>query len=131
MTPTILIVEDQDDIAQLARLILQSEGYATAIADSGEEGLRQLDEAPADLVLLDVMLPGIDGWEVCRRIRTAPALARVPILLFTVRNARDDDHRPEFALADGLVTKPFARSELLEAVAATLAAKAAPGSHAA
>lgn len=122
MSHTILVIEDQDDIAALARLILQGAGYTVLLAGSGEAGLRLLEEQqPVDLLLLDIMLPGIDGWEVCRRIRASSTRAALPILLFTVRSAKSYDERPEYALVNGMITKPFDRQDLLAMVASCVA----------
>ncbi len=119
--PTILIIEDQEDIASLTALILRDEGYHVLIAGSGEEGLRLLAEITIDLLLLDIMLPGIDGWEVCRRIRAYAHLAPFPIYAFTVRTAKTDENRPEGAYLDGVIAKPFFREELITAVQTALA----------
>jgi DNA-binding response OmpR family regulator len=121
MEHTVLIIEDQDDIATLAALILRKEWYVPLVAGSGEEGLCMLETHPVDLLLLDIMLPGIDGWEVCRHIRADARLATLPILAFTVRTGRSDEIRPEVALINGTIAKPFHRADLVQAVQTTLA----------
>jgi len=125
MPNTILIIEDQDDIAALVALILGGEGYTVITAPCGEEGLRQLAEQAVDLVLLDLMLPDIDGWDVCRHMRATAPLADIPILLFTVRRTQLDADWPERAMVNGIINKPFEREALLAMVQATLAEPAA------
>jgi CheY-like chemotaxis protein len=80
-----------------------------------------LDAQHVDLLLLDIMLPGIDGWEVCRRIRATAALVTLPILLFTVRSADTDEDQPERTLVNGVIAKPFLRDHLIGAVQQMLA----------
>ncbi|MHB0934856.1 MAG: response regulator transcription factor [Armatimonadota bacterium] len=122
MAHTILIIEDQRDIAELVALILGGEGYGVLIAGCGEEGLRQLVEQAVDLVLLDLMLPDIDGWDICRHMRATESLADIPILLFTVRRTQLDGDWPGRAMVNGIINKPFEREALLAMVQQTLEA---------
>jgi two-component system copper resistance phosphate regulon response regulator CusR len=121
MSQTILVIEDQDDIATLAQYILESAGYAVLLAGSGEDGLRLLETQSVDLLLLDLMLPGIDGWEVLQRLRASATWADLPVLLFTVCHARLTDDHPELSLANGMIAKPFERQVMLATIARTLA----------
>jgi len=118
MSSTILIVEDEHAVARGIQYALQQEGYTVALARSGEEGLEiAVGQAP-DLVVLDVRLPGIDGFEVLRRLRAAGSKA--PVLMLT---ARDDEVDKVIGLelgADDYVTKPFGLRELLSRVKALL-----------
>jgi DNA-binding response OmpR family regulator len=118
MGATILIVEDEFPVARGIQYALQQEGYTVAIARTGEEGLDvALREAP-DLVVLDVRLPGIDGFEVLRRLRAGGSKA--PVLVLT---ARDDEVDKVIGLelgADDYVTKPFSLRELLSRIKALL-----------
>jgi DNA-binding response OmpR family regulator len=118
MSATILIVEDEHAVARGIEYALQQEGYTVVLARSGEEGLEiAVGQAP-DLVLLDVRLPGIDGFEVLRRLRAAGSKA--PVLMLT---ARDDEVDKVIGLelgADDYVTKPFGLRELLSRVKALL-----------
>ncbi|HEX5148408.1 MAG TPA: response regulator transcription factor [Candidatus Limnocylindrales bacterium] len=118
MAATILIVEDEHAVARGIQYALQQEGYTVALARSGEEGLEiAVGQAP-DLVVLDVRLPGIDGFEVLRRLRAAGSKA--PVLMLT---ARDDEVDKVIGLelgADDYVTKPFGLRELLSRVKALL-----------
>lgn len=123
MTSTILLIEDNDDIRELTELMLTGAGYTVLTAPSGEEGLALLADHDADLLILDIMLPGINGWTVCRQAREDPRTAALPILIFTVRSERMDEYRPERAMANGLLSKPFVREELLCQVAQLLDAE--------
>ncbi len=97
--PQLLMIEDDARLATMVGEYLKQSGYGVAHAGDGETGLAMLQDAPVDLVVLDLMLPGIDGLEVCRRIRAQPGeAARVPVLMLTAkvqkkrRNARSDQH---------------------------------------
>src|SRR5215213_5587664 len=117
MTETILLVDDEQHIIDLAKMYLEQEGWKTTSATDGVVALQRiLDEKPA-LVVLDLMLPGLDGWEVCRRVR---AQSDVPIIMLT---ARSDDIDKIVGLelgADDYMTKPFNPRELVARVKAIL-----------
>ena len=116
-TGPVLIVEDDPNIAELVARYLKTAGFPTLIAHDGREGLAVLRERQPQFVILDLMLPGLDGWEVCREIRRG---SNVPILLLT---AREDemDRVLGFSLgADDYVVKPFSPRELVERVKAIL-----------
>ncbi len=117
----ILVIEDERDIADFIRRGLILKGYEVHVAYSGEEGLSIAHEQPPDLVILDLMLPGIDGIEVCQRFRAAGA---VPIIMLTARDSVADKIEGLDAGADDYVTKPFSFEELLARVRATLRRKA-------
>ncbi|HEY8475674.1 MAG TPA: response regulator transcription factor, partial [Chloroflexota bacterium] len=115
--PTILVVDDERSIVQLARLYLQNDGYRVETATNGREALEKVRSVQPALVVLDLMLPEIDGWEVCRRLRRE---SDVPIIILT---ARGDDVDRIVGLelgADDYVTKPFNPRELLARVKAVL-----------
>jgi DNA-binding response OmpR family regulator len=113
----ILVIEDEPDIASFIRRGLTYKGYEVEVALDGESGLRAFGEASPDLVLLDLMLPGIDGVDVCRRLR---ATSDVPIIVLTARDAVSDKIAGLDAGADDYVTKPFAFDELLARIRAAL-----------
>ena len=113
----ILLVEDEASIVQLVRLYLERAGARVLVATSGPSGLELHAREQPDLVVLDVMLPGVDGWEVCRRIR---ASATTPILMLTARRAEDDRVQGLDLGADDYVTKPFSPRELVSRVRAIL-----------
>ena len=118
MSATILIVEDEHAVARGIQYALQQEGYTVALARSGEEGLEIAVSQAPDLIVLDVRLPGMDGFEVLRRLRAAGSKA--PVLMLT---ARDDEVDKVIGLelgADDYVTKPFGLRELLSRVKALL-----------
>ncbi len=117
---TILIVEDEPDIAELVAHTLTRAGYRTVLAASGPDALAQVRRAPPALVILDLMLPGLDGLAVCQAIRADPTTAAVPILILTAR-AQESDRVAGLELgADDYVTKPFSPRELAARVAALL-----------
>ena len=113
----ILIVDDDPNILSMLRRTLGFEGYAVSVAPDGEAALRAVDLERPDLVVLDLMLPGIDGLEVCRRLR---ARAGVPILLLTARGSVPDRVAGLDAGADDYLPKPFAVDELLARLRALL-----------
>jgi DNA-binding response OmpR family regulator len=113
----VLVIEDEHSIANVVRIALQRDGYRVAVVTSGEAGLIELDRSPFGLVVLDIGLPGIDGLEVCRRIRTR---SNVPIIFLT---ARDDEIDRVVGLelgADDYLPKPFSPRELAARVKAVL-----------
>lgn len=113
----VLVVEDEPNIAEFIRRGLTYKGYEVDVAHTGEEALDMAWERPVDLVILDLMLPGIDGIEVCRRLRAAGDVA---IIVLTARDKIDDKVEGLEAGADDYVTKPFAFEELLARVRAAL-----------
>ena len=118
MAATILIVEDEHAVARGIQYALQQEGYEVAVARSGEEGLDIATHQAPDLVVLDVRLPGMDGFEVLRRLRAAGA--KMPVLVLT---ARDDEVDKVIGLelgADDYLTKPFGLRELMSRIKALL-----------
>jgi DNA-binding response OmpR family regulator len=114
---TILLIEDEPEIADLLKLFFEKEGFRISHAASGERGLERLDERTPRVVLLDIGLPGIDGIEVCRRIR---ARSDVPIIMLTARDAEVDKVVGLELGADDYVTKPFSPRELVARVKAVL-----------
>ena len=109
----ILVVEDDRDVAQLVQLLLEEEGYKVSAAVSGEAGLSNYFTYGADLVLLDVKIPGMDGWEVCHNLRLA---STVPIVMMT-GCARPADIANGLSLgANGYICKPFGAAELLSCI---------------
>jgi len=128
MSSRVLIVEDEPDIRELVVHHLKREGYQVSAASSGEEALRQVQAAPPDLVLLDLMMPAMDGLEVCRRLRQDPATAMLPIVMLTAKGDEVDRVLGLEIGADDYVVKPFSPKELLARVRAVLRrSRPAPG----
>ena len=118
---TILIVEDNEKNMKLARDVLQSRGYATLEAVTGEDGVRVAIEKKPDLVLMDIQLPGINGIEALRRVRADPECARIPIVAFTASVMSTDRSQITEAGFDGFIGKPINLKEFLETVKQVLA----------
>ena len=116
----ILVVEDHADIAELITHYLQKAGHAPEVVTNGTAVVPRLVEAPADLVLLDLMLPGMDGLLVCQAIRQEPKTATTPIVMLTARGEETDRVRGLELGADDYVTKPFSPKELVARVTAHL-----------
>jgi DNA-binding response OmpR family regulator len=123
---TILVVEDEQSIGALVRTYLERDGYQPVWVRSGEEALVELPRHPIRLVVLDVGLPGIDGFEVCRRVRARSA---VPIIMLTARDEEIDRVAGLEVGADDYVTKPFSPRELVARIKAVLR-RVEPGSRA-
>ena len=118
--PTILVAEDDEQIAVLMRYNLEAEGYAVEEAARGDEAELKISEHAPDLVLLDWMLPGLSGIELCRRLRARRETERLPIIMLTARGEEEDRIRGLATGADDYVVKPFSIRELLARVRALL-----------
>jgi two-component system phosphate regulon response regulator PhoB len=116
----ILIVEDEEDILELVRYNLSREGYQTTGASSGEEALKLVKSSSPDLVLLDLMLPGIDGLEVCRQLKNNERTKSVPVVMLTARGEESDVVTGLEMGADDYITKPFSPRVLAARVKAVL-----------
>jgi len=116
----ILIVEDNDKNMKLARDVLQAKGYTTLEAVTGEEGVSMALAHRPDLVLMDIQLPSIDGFEAFRRIRSHPDTQAIPVVAFTASVMSSDRHRITDAGFDGFIGKPINLKEFLETVRKTL-----------
>jgi two-component system alkaline phosphatase synthesis response regulator PhoP len=114
------VIEDSADIANLIAHYLQGAGYVTTVEASGSDGLRAARAAPPDAVILDLMLPGMDGLHVCQALRGEPATAAIPIIMLTARGEESDRVRGLELGADDYVTKPFSPKELVARVGALL-----------
>jgi two-component system phosphate regulon response regulator PhoB len=120
MAATILIVEDEEDVALLLRYNLEAEGFRVLSAASGDEAIEQIQQTVPDLILLDWMLPGLSGIELCRRWRSREETARVPIIMITARGEEAERVRGLATGADDYVVKPFSVPELVARVNALL-----------
>ena len=117
MAISVLIVEDDANIRELLQLYLEKDGYAVTLAADGGQGLEKFRSIKPDLVLLDVMMPVMDGWEVCKAIR---AEGDTPVIMLTAKGETDDKVAGLKAGADDYVTKPFEMKELLARIEAVL-----------
>jgi DNA-binding response OmpR family regulator len=103
----VLVVEDDDDVRKLVMIRLERLGFPVRGAATGEAGLESAQAEPPQLLLLDIYLPGIDGWEVLRRLREDEQLARTPVLVISVRDPNGDPFE-----VDGYLVKPFRAAEI-------------------
>ncbi len=118
MPKKILIIEDEKDIQELLQLYLKREGYDVHIAKDGETGLRKASQERYDLILLDLMLPQMDGLEICRNLRSRPQTSDIPIIMITAK-AEESDRIVGLEIgADDYITKPFSPREVLARVKA-------------
>ena len=117
MATSVLVVEDDRNIGELLQLYLEKEGYAVTIATDGGQGLQKFRAIHPDLVLLDVMMPVMDGWAVCRAIRTE---SQTPIIMLTAKSETEDKITGLRTGADDYITKPFEMRELLARIEAVL-----------
>jgi two-component system, sensor histidine kinase and response regulator len=111
-SPRILVVDDNADNRALARAVIEDEGYEAIVAATGEEGIRAFEAEPPDCVLLDVRMPGMDGFEVCARIRVLPGGADVPVVFLTALRDVDTFDQALRAGGDDFLTKPVRPTEL-------------------
>ena len=117
MAISVLIVEDDRNIAELLQMYLEKEGYAVTVAYDGGQGMSKFRAIKPDLVLLDVMMPVMDGWAVCRSIR---AESQTPVIMLTAKSETDDKVQGLKAGADDYITKPFEMKEVLARIEAVL-----------
>ena len=116
----VLVIDDEENIIEFIRLGLRYEGFHVESASDGEQGVTAAQRINPDLVILDVMMPGIDGLEVCRRLRDNPTTHDVPILMLTAKDEVKDRIIGLKTGADDYLTKPFDFDELLERIRAIL-----------
>lgn len=117
----ILIVEDEESLLKLESILLTSKGYEVRGVANGKAALEALAEEAPDLVLLDIMLPEIDGFEVCRRIKENPDTSHIPVIMLTAKKSREDMARGENVGADWYITKPFKSAMVIETIQRFLA----------
>jgi two-component system response regulator RegX3 len=113
----ILVVEDESSFSEALSYVLTKEGYQVTVADTGDGAIKAFDKEGADLVLLDLMLPGLSGTEVCRQIRTR---SQVPIIMLTAKDSEVDKVVGLELGADDYVTKPYSKAELIARIKAVL-----------
>jgi len=123
---SIFVVEDEEDILELLKFHLGHEGYAVTTAASGEAAVKGISRKPPDLVLLDLMLPGLDGLEVCRTLKKDPRTAGIPIVMLTAKGEESDVIAGLELGADDYITKPFSMKVLIARVRTVLRRKHEP-----
>ncbi|HUL61471.1 MAG TPA: response regulator [Methanocella sp.] len=117
MPNKIMVVDDEPDVVDLVKLVLESDGFEVYTAYSGKEALEKIGKVMPDLVLLDIMMPQMDGWEVYSRIRANPKTKDIPVAMLTAKSQSIDKMIGLHVVkVDDYITKPFGRSELLERV---------------
>ena len=116
----VLVIEDEQDVAELIRYNLAKEGYEVRVVANGVDGLKQARESRPDMILLDIMVPQLNGWEVCRRLKQEPDTREVPVIMVTGRVEEGDKVLGFEMGADDYVTKPFSPRELLARIRAVI-----------
>lgn len=112
----IMVVDDEECLLKIETMLLTSRGYQVCSLKNGKDALECIEKEPPDLVLLDVMLPGINGFEVCRQIKSNPLTSHIPVILLTAKTGSEDKAMGEKVNADGYITKPFRASMLMETI---------------
>ena len=112
----ILVVEDEETLLELESILLTSKGYNVEVAMDGKSALELVANMKPDLVLLDIMIPEIDGFEVCRQIKANEATRHIPVIMLTAKKSRDDCVMGEQVGADLYITKPFKTSMVIESI---------------
>jgi excisionase family DNA binding protein len=110
--PVVLIVDDDDRLREFVRVNLEMEGYSVVEAGNAEEGLAAVEEQPPDLILLDVMMPGVDGWEMLRRIQERHGVGAIPVIMFSGKV--DEPDATAARGTQGFLGKPFDPTQLIE-----------------
>jgi len=124
----ILVVDDEKDLLNLMKRLLTRGGFEVITASDGKEGLEKVHSEAPDLMILDINMPVMDGWEVCRKIRRDPLYKHLPIIMLTVRRTKADELKGFDLGGDEYVTKPFSPTELLARVKTVLRRSSGGGS---
>ncbi len=113
----ILLVDDEPEIVILTRMMLEKEGHEVIVAKNGAECFERLNTETPDLILLDIMMPEDDGWEICRKIKGDEKTRGIPVAMFTVRTSDDSVEKSiEYSHADAHINKPFDMKKLLRTI---------------
>ena len=121
MAYNILVVDDEPNILLSLQFLMKQKGYEVRTATNGEEALKELGLETPDLILLDVMMPKPDGYEVCQTIRATPEWENIPVIMLTAKGREVEMEKGLAMGADDYITKPFATQELVEKIQAILA----------
>lgn len=120
MATQVMVIDDEEDYRIIIQEVLRSAGMEVRLASDGQEGLKLLKEKPAEIVLVDWMMPRMDGEQFCRAMRAEPTLKDLPVLMLTVRQTADEELEALHFGVDDFVVKPFKAPELLARVRAAL-----------
>jgi len=112
----ILIVEDEESLLKLESILLSTKGYIVTGVMDGRAAMKEIIVNKPDLVLLDIMLPGMDGYEVCKLIKDSPETADIPVVILTARKSSQDYDRGREVCADAYITKPFKSAVVIETI---------------
>jgi CheY-like chemotaxis protein len=113
----IMLVDDEPDIRLIERIILEKSGYEVVETESGEECIEKLKNEKPDIILLDVMMPGINGWETAKRIKENENTKEIPVIMVTVRGSEEDMTKSfQYGKGDGHVSKPIIKEKLLKTI---------------
>lgn len=113
----IMIVDDEPDILYLVKRILEREGYEVVDASNGEDALKKVKGEKPDLILLDVMMPGMDGWDVCKKLKEDPKTKDTTVAMLTVKSEDEDKVQSfDYAIADWHISKPIEREKFIKTV---------------
>jgi two-component system response regulator VicR len=113
----IMVIDDEPDLVEVVKLILESDGYQVVTANGGQEALEKMGKEMPDLVLLDIIMPRMDGWEVFSRIKSDQKTKDIPVIMLTAKDQRIDKLIGLHVVrVDDYITKPFGRSELLASI---------------
>ncbi len=113
---TIMVVDDEQEIVTVVRLMLERKGFNVRCAYSGQQVFADLEEQKPDLIILDVMMPEMDGLEVLRRLKTAPETSSIPVVMLTALDQHEDIVRGYETGADYYIPKPFTKDQLLDGI---------------
>lgn len=115
-TAKILVVDDEPEITEIIEAFLENAGYVVKVENSPEKAIRLAREIKPDLILLDIMMPGIDGYTICNRIKEDPGMGNIPVIFLTGKDSKDDQGRSFQVGGDMFIKKPFSCERLLEIV---------------
>ncbi len=115
-TPAILLVDDEPNIVMSLEFLMRKNGYQVGIARNGTEALAAIDQTPYDLILLDVMMPDVDGYQVCRQLRQRPDRAATKVIFLSAKSQPADVQKGYAAGADLYIPKPFSTRQLMQKV---------------
>jgi len=113
---TVLLIEDEQNLSELIQFRLEANGYKVSTAFDGQEGLEKIKSLKPDLIILDAMLPGMNGFEVCARSKQDQSTKAIPIIMLTARAQKIDKEKARISGADSFITKPFEPADFLKEI---------------